>query len=170
MPSSSSFSVWLRRSQPSQPSRVRVVPLRLPEGASPGCQMTVLPFSLKDTLRLSGAKRPPAYTSESLPVVMVTPPPVSLTLNAGTGSRRFIMARLALSSNTPSSAHSMRMRRSVRTVKRALPLMTMASGAAAGSTGVSAADGTGSTLPAPRERAARTATATSKSFFIGNQF
>ena len=135
MPFSSSFSLWLRRSHPLHPSRVRVVPLRLPDGSSPGCQTTGLPFSLKVTLRLPGAKRPPLYSRVSLPVLMVTPPPCFVALKAGTGRSRLIMARLALSSNCPSSAHSILIRRSVKTVKRAFPAVTMAPGLAFGLAG-----------------------------------
>ena len=135
IPFSSSFSLWLRRSQPLHPSRVRVVPLRLPDGSSPGCQTTGLPFSLKVTLKLPGAKRPPLYSRVSLPVLMVTPPPCFVALKAGTGRSRLIMARLALSSNCPSSAHSILIRRSVKTVKRAFPAMTMAPGLAFGLAG-----------------------------------
>ena len=67
-----------------------------------------------------------------LEATAVTASPLRFTLNFGTGRFLFTMASVAWSSNCASGAHSMRMRRSVSTVKRAFPATTCAPGAATG--------------------------------------
>ena len=59
------------------------------------------------------------------------------------------MARLALSSNCPSSAHSILIRRSVKTVKRAFPAVTMAPGLAFGLAGAALSEVAGAVAAVP---------------------
>ncbi len=70
----------------------------------------------------------------------------------GTGNRRLTNTIEAWSSNRSSGDHSMRMRRGVRTVKRAWPAWTTAAGSATGSRG-----GTVCALAAPTHTASATA-------------
>jgi hypothetical protein len=66
---------------------------------------------------------------------MVSTPPCVLCVNCGTASLRFMIA-IVLRSSKPIVAlgeNSMRIRRSVSTVKRALPETTTAAGSATGS-------------------------------------
>ena len=120
-------------SGPEQPSSVRAVPIRLPSAGKPGCQTTDFPFSLKRAWRLSAANFPPLYTSVREPVEIVTPSPLRLTVKCGTGNLRLTIANVAWSSNLASGDHSIRIIRSVKTVKRAFPATTCAAGSATGS-------------------------------------
>ena len=63
---------------------------------------------------------------------MTVLPPALLALKSGTGRSLLTIARVALSSNTPSADHSILMILSVRTVKRVLPLTTIAASFALG--------------------------------------
>ena len=72
-------------------------------------------------------------------MLTVSTPPLSACVKAGTGSLRFIIATVERSSNEPGADElprcSMRMRRGVSTVKRAMPSdeTTTAEGSATGS-------------------------------------
>src|ERR1700741_1313414 len=82
---------------PSAPSRVRVVPWRLPESDTPGCHVTCLPSRAKEMARLSGVNSPELpvgrlYESRKALVLIwrnwFVPDFVTDAKNFGTGNRR----------------------------------------------------------------------------------
>ena len=126
---------------PSHPSSVLAVPRRFPLSSSPGCQLTFFtPFLevcsgiVNVTWRLFWSNLlSPVYVNVRSAVLMVMRFPDFLTVYAGTGIRLLTMPSVALSSNFPSAAHSIRTSLLPRTVNLAFPKTTSALGSAFGS-------------------------------------
>lgn len=118
-----------------------MVPSRLPGKGSPKAQL--VKAELESTLvteRVDAEKAAPTvYLSCTEAVVIVSTPPASAWVKAGTGSLRLSTASVARSSKVfppaPPTLDSMRISLSVNTVKRAEPVLsvTTAPGSAKGS-------------------------------------
>ena len=98
-------------------SMVRIVPSRFALSSS----RAATPF----TVRFSAENGPPFHSTRILSVSITAPSPMRVNACLTGGITRLIKVRLGRSSNEPSSLHSQRIMRSVRSVKRALPTISV---------------------------------------------
>ena len=132
------FSISARLLSPLLPSRVRQVPLRFNESDLPGYHTDSHPLLSIVMVRFSGDAGVVTgfvllrYLNLTLSVTIYKYVLSSLFLKRGTFSLRLVTVNVAWSSNIPLALYSMRIISGVRTVKRAFPQITTASGLATG--------------------------------------